>query len=169
MCGILSFNILCLTACENIPTGNITSSGNNMTSSAVSSDTAKGDICGKIIDDIKNYCHLSDMADVSQEQLFSLYGIKDEHVAYFSAIKANDSVCKDEAIVVQAMDEGSACSVRDALQTHYNKILKESKEYLPDEYEKVKQSAVVKDGIYVYLFISDENDKMTEIYHSYDK
>ena len=166
MCAMLAVSSV---GCENIPIGNTPTDGNVASSVVESSDISKGELCGKIIDDIKNYCNLSDMQDVDQEQLFSLYGIKDEHVAYFAAIKSTDSVSKDEAIVVQGMDEGSACSVRDALESHYEKVLKESKEYLPDEYEKVKKSEVVKDGIYVYLFISDDNEKMTDIYKSYAK
>ena len=161
MSAVLATGVL--SACEPIP------SPEKNISSMVSSGTSKGEICGQIIDDIKNYCHLSDMTDVTQEQLFSLYGIQDEYIAYFAAIKSTNSLSKDEAVVIQAMDEGSACSVRDCLQSHYDKILKESQEYLPDEYEKVKTSEVVKDGIYVYLFVSDENQKMTQIYNSYSK
>ncbi len=164
MCAMLSVSF---TACENIPNGNQT--GNTTSSIAESSGISKGEICGKIIEDIKSYCHLSDMQDIDKEQLFSLYGIKDEYVAYFAGIKSSSSVSKDEAIVIQAMEEGSACSVRDCLQDHYDKILKESQEYLPDEYEKIKNSKVVKDGIYVYLFVSDENEKMEDIYKSYEK
>lgn len=166
ICAML---LVSVTACEGISNGNQSTPENTTSSAVESSGISKGEICGKIIDDIKNYCHLSDMQDIDKEQLFSLYGIKDEYVAYFAGIKSSSSVSKDEAIVIQAMEEGSACSVRDCLQNHYDKILKESQEYLPDEYEKIKNSKVVKDGIYVYLFISDENDKMEDIYKSYDK
>ena len=67
------------------------------------------------------------------------------------------------------MDEGSACSVRDCLDKYYDSVLKESKEYLPDEYEKLEKASVVKDGIYVRLFVSDDAAKMDEIYNSYEK
>lgn len=138
-------------------------------SGTVSSITEKASVPEKIVDEIKQKCNLPEMEKLSLYQLGELYGIKEKDVAYFSALKASDSLVRDEIIVVQAIDEGEACEVRDRLQEYYENVLDESKEYLPDEYEKVKNCAVVKDGVYVRLFISDNVEVMDKIYESYNK
>ncbi|MEE0929766.1 MAG: DUF4358 domain-containing protein [Acutalibacteraceae bacterium] len=144
---------------------------NEGSTSGMSSSTVVEQIsvAEKIVDEIKQKCNLPEMEELSLYQLGELYGIKEKDVAYFSALKASDSLVRDEIIVVQAMDEGEACSVRDRLQEYYENVLEESKEYLPDEYEKVKKCEVVKDGVYVRLFISDDVEMMSKIYESYDK
>lgn len=138
-------------------------------SETLSSTTEKASVPEKIVDEIKHKCNLPEMEELSLYQMGELYGIKEKDVAYFSALKASDSLVKDEIIVIQAMDEGEACSVHDCLQKHYENVLEESKEYLPDEYQKVKNCAVVKDGVYVRLFISDDAEVMNKIYESYNK
>lgn len=147
---------------------------NNGSTSGISSDLSstmveKVSVPEKIVNEIKQKCNLPDMEELSLYQLKALYGIREKDVAYFSALKASDSLVRDEIIVIQAMDEGEACSVRDHLQKHYENVLEESREFLPDEYEKVKNCAVVKDGVYVRLFISDNAEVMDKIYDSYDK
>lgn len=121
----------------------------------------------QIVEEIQRECTMPEMKEVSEDQLSSLYSIRKEDVAYFSALVATDSLSKDEVIVIEAMDEGEACTIRDRLQEHYDAVLEESKEYLPDEYTIVEKCSVVKDGIYVRLFISEDADKMNEIYNSY--
>lgn len=134
-----------------------------------STTVEKVSVAEKIVNEIKQKCNLPDMEELSLYQLGELYGIREKDVAYFSALKASDSLVKDEIIIIQAMDEGEACSVRDRLQEHYKSVLAECQEYLPDEYEKVKKCEAVKDGIYVRLFISDNVEMMEKIYESYDK
>jgi len=121
----------------------------------------------KIVEEIKNKCTLPEMKAISEEQLFTFYGINKEDVAYFSAVVASDSISKDEVAVFEAMDEGEADTICDRLQEHYDAVLSECDEYLPDEYKVVKSCSVVKNGIFVRLFISAEAEKMDEIYNSY--
>lgn len=164
--GILLCLILVFISCGCSFVGKSTTSD---PSGTVSDITEKASVPEKIVDEIKQKCNLPEMEELSLYQLREIYGIKEKDVAYFSALKANDSLVRDEVIIVQAMDEGEACSVRDRLQAHYENVLEESKEYLPDEYEKVKNCAVEKDGVYVRLFISDNAEIMDKIYESYNK
>ena len=144
--------------------------GGSSSASGVSlSSVQDGNVPEKIVNEIKEKCKLSGMTELSKEQLFSRYGISEEYVMYSAVLVSGDSLSKDEVIVIKAMDEGSACSVRDCLDKYYDSVLKESKEYLPDEYEKLEKASVVKDGIYVRLFVSDDAAKMDEIYNSYEK
>lgn len=163
----------CLTLCLLLIFGasgcKIKGKSGSSSGSGVSSSVQNGDVPKKIVSEIKEKCKLSDMTELSKGQLFSRYGISEEYVMYSSVLVSGDSLSKDEVIVIKAMDEGSACSVRDCLNKYYDDVLKESKEYLPDEYEKIKKASVVKDGIYVRLFISDDAEKMDEIYSSYEK
>ncbi len=143
--------------------------GSSSASGVSSSSVQDGNVPEKIVNEIKEKCKLSGMTELSKEQLFSRYGISEEYVMYSAVLVSGDSLSKDEVIVIKAMDEGSACSVRDCLDKYYDSVLKESKEYLPDEYEKLEKASVVKDGIYVRLFVSDDAAKMDEIYNSYEK
>lgn len=123
----------------------------------------------KIVAKIKKDCDLPDMRDISEDELDVLYGINKADIAYFAGCVTTDSLSKDEVIVIEAMDEGEANTIRDRLQDHYDKILAECKEYLPEEYEVVQNCNVVKDGIYVTLFISTDAEEMNKIYNSYVK
>ncbi len=143
--------------------------GSSSASGVSSSSVQDGNVPEKIVNEIKEKCKLSGMTELSKEQLFSRYGISEEYVMYSAVLVSGDSLSKDEVIVIKAMDEGSACSVRDCLDKYYDSVLKESKEYLPEEYEKLEKASVVKDGIYVRLFVSDDAAKMDEIYNSYEK
>ena len=143
--------------------------GSSSASGVSSSSVQDGNVPEKIVNEIKEKCKLSGMTELSKEQLFSRYGISEEYVMYSAVLVSGVSLSKDEVIVIKAMDEGSACSVRDCLDKYYDSVLKESKEYLPDEYEKLEKASVVKDGIYVRLFVSDDAAKMDEIYNSYEK
>ena len=143
--------------------------GSSSASGVSSSSVQDGNVPEKIVNEIKEKCKLSGMTELSKEQLFSRYGISEEYVMYSAVLVSGDSLSKDEVIVIKAMAEGSACSVRDCLDKYYDSVLKESKEYLPDEYEKLEKASVVKDGIYVRLFISDKADEMNKIYNSYEK
>lgn len=169
----ICFPLACLTLCFALIFGasgcKIKGKGGGSAASGVSSSVQDGNIPEKIVNEIKEKCKLSDMTELPKEQLFSRYGISDEYVMYFAVLASGDSLSKDEVIVIKAMDEGSACSVRDCLDKYYKSVLRESKEYLPDEYEKLEKASVVKDGIYVRLFISDKADEMNKIYNSYEK
>ncbi|MEE0059898.1 MAG: DUF4358 domain-containing protein [Acutalibacteraceae bacterium] len=117
--------------------------------------------------DIQEQCSLPEMREVTEDQLAQQYGIDKTDVASFSAFVATDSMTKDEIVIIEALTESEANSIRDSLEDHYNVLLDETKQYLPDEYKKIENTKVVKDGIYIRLFISDSNDKMEDIYASH--
>ena len=123
----------------------------------------------KIVAKIKEECSLTNFRDISIDEFDVLYGVEKSDVAYFAGCISNDSLSKDEVIVIEAMDEGEASTIRDRLEEHYNKVLDECMEFLPEECEIVKKCSVVKDGIYVTLFISADAEKMEQIYKSYVK
>lgn len=121
----------------------------------------------KIVAEIQKECELPEMVEVSEDQLAQYYNIDKNDVANFSAYVSDDSMTKDEIILIEALTESEACTIRDRLTTHRENLLAESEEYLPDEYEMIKNCEVVKDGIYIRLFISNDANKMEEIYNSY--
>lgn len=121
----------------------------------------------EIVAEVKKECELPEMVKVSENQLAQFYSIDKNDVANFCAYVSADSMTKDEVIIVEALTESEACAIRDALTKHHEDLLDESKEYLPDEYEMIKECKVVKDGIYIRLFISKDADKMEDIYNSY--
>ena len=141
----------------------------NTSGTSSKSEVNNNDTTRVIIDMIKKQCNVKYMEDASLEQIIQRYDLKEDYVETASGLMDNDSLSMEQAVVVKAKGESEACSIRDSLGEYYNHILKESKSYLPDEYEKIKKCSVVKDGIYITMFISDDFDKMTEIYNSCDK
>jgi hypothetical protein len=121
----------------------------------------------EIVSDIQKQCELPEMEEVSEHQLGHFYNINKADVANFVAFVSADSMSKDEIILIEAFTESEANAIRDRLNEHYDGLLSETKEYLPDEYEIIKDCKVVKDGIYIRLFISKNADKMEDIYNSY--
>lgn len=121
----------------------------------------------EIVADIQKECELPEMTEVSEYQLAQFYAIDKADVANFSAFVSADSMTKDEIILIEAFTESEANAIRDRLTTHHENLLKESQEFLPDEYEMISNCEVVKDGIYIRLFISKDIDKMEEIYNSH--
>lgn len=121
----------------------------------------------EIVAEIQKECELPEMTAISEDQLFQYYDIDKNDVANFSAYVSTDSMTKDEIVLIEALTESEACTIRDSLTAHHENLLEESKEYLPDEYEMIKNCEVVKDGIYIRLFISNDADKMEDIYNSY--
>ena len=121
----------------------------------------------EIVSEIQKQCELPIMEEVSEYQLGHFYNIDKTDVAYFSALVSTDSMSKDEIILIEALTESEANAIRDRLNEHYDNLLSETKEYLPDEYEIIRNCKVVKDGIYIRLFISKDADKMENIYNSY--
>ena len=147
--------VLMLCSCELLPAEQQTPNKDNL--SFVEQITA----------DIQEQCNLPEMREVTEDQLAQQYGIDKTDVASFSAYVATDSMTKDEVVIIEALTESEANSIRDSLEDHYNVLLDETKQHLPDEYNKIKNTEVVKDGIYIRLFISDNSAKMDQIYASH--
>lgn len=141
----------------------------NTSSTSTKSEISNNDTTKIIIDKIKKQCNVENMEDASLEQIIERYDLKEDYVEIASGLINNNSLSMEQAVVVKAKGESEACSIRDSLEKYYKNILDESKSYLPDEYKKIKKCSVVKDGIYITMFISDDFDKMTEVYNSCDK
>lgn len=145
------------------------SDNQNTSSTSTKSEISNNDTTKIIIDKIKKQCNIENMEDASLEQIIERYALKEDYVETASGLINNNSLNMEQAVIVKAKGESEACSIRDSLEKYYKNILDESKSYLPDEYKKIKKCSVVKDGIYITMFISDDFDKMTEIYNSCDK
>lgn len=129
----------------------------------------KKTLVDEIITEIQKECILPEMTEISEDQLGQHYGIDKTDVANFSAYISTDSMTKDEIVLIEALTESEANTIRDRLTEYRENLLAESEEYLPDEYEMIKNCEVVKDGIYIRLFISNDIGKMEQIYKSYIK
>ena len=121
----------------------------------------------EIVSEIQKQCELPEMEEVSEYQLGHFYNINKTDVANFSAFVSADSMSKDEIVLIEALTESEANTIRDRLNEHYDNLLSETEKFLPEEYEIIKDCKVVKDGIYIRLFISKDANKMEEIYSSY--
>ncbi len=105
--------------------------------------------------------------ELSQDDMLNFYGIQSEDVDTFAADLAADGITAKEIVLVKAKDEDSAKTVETKLQSRLDARRNEFNNYLPDQYAIVEKSEVKRDGVYVRLIISPQQDELVELYNSY--
>lgn len=110
---------------------------------------------------------IQDGMELSESDMLSFYGIQAEDMEAFAADLAADGITANEIVLVKAKDEDSAKDVETKLQSRLDARRNELNGYLPDQYEIVEKSEVKRDGVYVRLIISPQQDQLVELYNSY--
>lgn len=103
---------------------------------------------------------------LSQEDMLNFYGIQSEDMESFAATLAADGITAKEIVLVKAKDEESAKTVESKLQGRLDARRNEFNNYLPDQYAIVEKSEVKRDGVYVRLIISPQQEELVELYDS---
>ena len=128
--------------------------------------TADLDVKAVMADMLEQY-PIQDGMELSESDLLNFYGIQAEQVDDFAASLAADGITANEIVLVKAKDEDSAAEVETKLQNRLDARRNELNGYLPDQYEIVEKSEVKRDGVYVRLIISPQQDALVELYNSY--
>lgn len=110
---------------------------------------------------------ISGSLELSEADMLNFYGIQADQMEAFSAQLAADGITANEIVLVKAVDEESAEAVEDKLENRLEARRNEFNSYLPDQYAVVEESEVQRDGVYVSLIISPQQDALTELYDSY--
>lgn len=110
---------------------------------------------------------IQDGMELNESDMLNFYGIQAEDMEAFAADLAADGITANEIVLVKAKDEDSAKNVETKLQSRLDARRNELNGYLPDQYEIVEKSEVKRDGVYVRLIISPQQDQLVELYNSY--
>ena len=106
---------------------------------------------------------------LGESDLPNFYGIDAAWVESFAAQMSADGITANELVLVKATDEDSAKEVEGKLKSRLEARRNEFRDYLPDQYAIVEKSEVQRNGVYVCMIISPQQDKLTELYQSYLK
>lgn len=128
--------------------------------------TADMDVA-KVMDAMLEKAPIEGGIELSQDDMLNFYGIQSEDMEAFAANLAADGITAKEIVLVKAKDEDSAKTVESKLQSRLDARRNEFNNYLPDQYAIVEKSEVKRDGVYVRLIISPQQDELVELYNSY--
>lgn len=104
---------------------------------------------------------------LTQDDMLNFYGIQEEDMKSFAADLAADGITAQEIVLVEAASEDSAEEVEAKLQSRLDARRNEFNGYLPDQYAVVEKSEVKRDGVYVRLIISPQQEELVKLYNSY--
>ena len=123
--------------------------------------TADMDVA-KVMDAMLEKAPIEGGIELSQDDMLNFYGIQSEDMEAFAANLAADGITAKEIVLVKAKDEDSAKTVESKLQSRLDARRNEFNNYLPDQYAIVEKSEVKRDGVYVRLIISPQQDEPRE-------
>lgn len=106
---------------------------------------------------------------LTEDDMLNFYGIPAEDMEAFAAQLAADGITAKEIVLVKAVSEEAAGEVESKLQNRLDARRNEFNNYLPDQYAVVEKSEVKRDGVYVRLIISPQQEELAEVYNSYLK
>ncbi len=119
---------------------------------------------GAVMTGIGDLASGEDMLDLTEEELLSFYGIEAGEYVQFAAKINVSGVSADEIVFIEAADENTAQSVKDKLETRYQAKLNETKNYYPEEYEKIQSSQVRQNGNFISMVVSDNAEEINAAY-----
>lgn len=109
---------------------------------------------------------LTGMMALSEDDLLDMFGIKMDDVKQYVALVAKTSTSADEILLFEAKDADAAARVREKVDNRYQAKLNEAKDYLPDEYAKIKACKVEASGNFISLIVSSDAEAMTKLYQA---
>ena len=109
-----------------------------------------------------------DMMTLSEGDMLDFYGIRAEDMEQFSAAVTFTGISAKEIVLVKAVGEDAAESIRERLDRRVANRMAEFENYLPDQYDiAANHSRVSRDGVYVSLIISGELEELNKIYSGF--
>ena len=106
------------------------------------------------------------MTVLSDRKIENYMGIAAQDYAKAIIAICGDSVSADEIWLVEAVDDAAAGRIKALAEERLEYQAEAMKNYLPDQYEILKQGKVLVKGRYVALFVSPEVEKMQALFES---
>lgn len=107
---------------------------------------------------------LTDKENPDQAFFLEKLGIEENQLAAGYVIAAMMNVNSDEIILLEATDETAAASLKEALEKELAAQKQTWEQYLPDQYEKVKNNQIKQNGNQFIYITYDQPEKIEEIF-----
>ena len=107
----------------------------------------------------------SDMMDFTSEDMSLLYGIETSQVSQFAGTISKVGTNSDEILLLEVADGVDVQEVLSKLESRYQSKSNEAKDYLPEEYEKIQNCEILKDGNYLALVVHSEYSTLSDIWN----
>ncbi len=122
-----------------------------------------------VIEDIKAQVTLPDeMMEITTADLFMrYYGIAENDFEKGIALINSSGVDVTEIVIFKASSQQSTKNIEKALNTRKTAQENAMKNYIPEQYEIIKNCNVLINGNYVAFFAGPETEKIIDIYNSY--
>lgn len=119
----------------------------------------------EVFADIKSEVSFSDFREFSSvDELKKYYGIEAEDVLEFAGGVNTTGVEQEEVVLVKAKDSAAADNVEKALDSRYQAKLNQNKNYNAEQAALIEKCSVERNGSYVSMIVSENAEKITEIY-----
>lgn len=118
------------------------------------------------MDEIQSTYEFSDVNEVTDNMLMSVYGIDQKDVKSYAGLTDASGIQATDIMLVEATDSDAAETVRAALQARLDNRKSQMKDYLPDVYATLEKSKVSVSGNYVALICDENQDKILSLYES---
>ncbi len=120
-----------------------------------------------VMEDILAQVDMPDMMPLTAENLLDYYGLDAAEIADSAVCVNSNGYAKEEIVLLRAVDESRVAGIADKLNLSLEDAAAQMQNYLPDQYAMIQKSAVEHSGTYVWLFVSENNAQMQEIWNSY--
>lgn len=105
------------------------------------------------------------MSILSEKRLDTYIGLSADLYSEAVVALCGDSVLADEIWLVKAADAEALKEITALAEERLDQKAKEMENYLPDQYEIVKQAQVIVRGDYLGVFVSPEADTMAKMFN----
>ncbi|MFO1442235.1 DUF4358 domain-containing protein [Bacillus sp. Bva_UNVM-123] len=112
---------------------------------------------------------LTDPENPDRDFYLEKLGIQEEQLQAGYVIAALMNINSDEIILLEAKDETAAASLKTALEKELAAQTQTWSQYLPDQFEKVKNNIIKQNGNKLIYITYDHPDKMAEIFDAKTK
>ena len=156
--------ILCtLIAVMCIGTAALTGCGSDSNSSTASSANESVDVPA-VADKLKNGIEFKDeLAELDEAKIEKIIGISADSYTKAKVYVSSSGGTAEEIDCFEAKDADSAKAIADTLTARVESQKKVFENYVPEEMTKLGDPVLVTNGNYVYLCLSNDNDKAKEI------
>lgn len=121
----------------------------------------------EIYEEILNDVELPVMITLNDNYISNYYGVDLELIEEYFFANAEEIIYADTIIILKAKNEENMPELQQILETIISQKKLELENYLPEQFKIVDKSKVKSSGNYVYLVMSDEENKILEIIEKY--
>jgi hypothetical protein len=117
--------------------------------------------------DVAEAAMLSEMIELTSEELQNLVGIDSEDYVEFAAYQASWGTSADEIIIIQAVDSSKAYDIEAKLKERVEHKRKSGESYLTENLPIIDAAIVRRDGNTVSMLITENIDAANSVYEKF--